>query len=431
MFESLNINPTLILIAILAFIVIGVLLSVMILVTKSYLVSSAPCKIAINEDPSMTKETTGGSTLLAALSSQNIAIPSPCGGKATCKQCKVQVVKGGGEPLETDKGTFSPKELKLGWRLSCQCKVKEDLSIKLPENLLELKMIKAKVLSNDNVATFIKELVVEVEENSVTYQPGDYLQFYVKPFKTNTSDWKSLMDPKYYEDWERFQLFDKTIDFSSLPEDVIRAYSMASYPDEGNKLKFNIRIASPPMKAGKPVSGIPWGICSSYTFSLKPGDDVLLSGPFGESHMIHDEREVVFLIGGAGSSFGRSHVMDLFKNKKTKRKINYWYGARSLKENIYQEDLEALDKEFENFSYHLVLSEPTEEDLQKGWPKEDPVKTAFLFKAFEEGQLKNMEEPENCLYYVCGPPLHNESVMRLLDNYGVTKESIILDDFGS
>ncbi|PCI96210.1 NADH:ubiquinone reductase (Na(+)-transporting) subunit F [Candidatus Aerophobetes bacterium] len=322
-------------------------------------------------------------------------------------------------------------ELKLGWRLSCQCKVKEDLSIKLPENLLELKMIQAKVISNDNVATFIKELVVEVEENSIVYQPGDYLQFYVKPFKTNTSDWKELMDSKYYEDWEKFHLLDKKIDFGSLPEDVIRAYSMASYPDEGNKMKFNIRIASPPMKGGKPASGIPWGICSSYTFGLKPGDDLLLSGPFGESHMIHDERELIFLIGGAGSSFGRSHVMDLFKNKKTKRKVNYWYGARSLKENIYQEELEALDKEFENFSYHLVLSEPTEEDFQKGWPKDDLIKTAFLFKAFEEGQLKSMEEPENCLYYVCGPPPHNESVMKLLDDYGVIKESIILDDFGS
>lgn len=431
MLENLNINPSLIAIAAIAFAAIGVLLSMMILFTKAKLISNAPCKISINDDPSLTKEAQSGSTLLAALSSENIAIPSPCGGKATCKQCKVQVIKGGGEPLETDKGTFSPKELKLGWRLSCQCKVKEDLSIKLPESLLELKMFKARVISNQNVATFIKELVVEIQEGSIEYQPGDYLQFHVKPFKTNTSSWKETMDEKYFEDWEKFHLFDQEIDFTSLPEDVIRAYSMASFPLEGNRLKFNIRIASPPMKEGIPIKGIPWGICSSYTFSLKPGDEVQLSGPFGESHMKHDDRELIFLIGGAGSSFGRAHVMDLFKEKKTKRKVNYWYGARSLKENIYQEDLENLDKEFENFTYHLVLSEPTQEDIQSGWPKEDKTKTGFLFKAFEEGQLKMMEEPENCLYYVCGPPMHNKSVMQLLDNYGVTKENIVLDDFGN
>ena len=428
--SNILLNPSLIVVATLAFVVIGVLLSMMILFTKGYLVSTTACKISINEDPELTKEAAGGSTLLSALSSQNIAIPSPCGGKATCKQCKVQVIKGGGEPLETDKGTFSPKELKQGWRLSCQCKVKEDLSIKLPESMLELKMFKAKVVSNQNVATFIKELVVEIQE-PITYKPGDYLQFHVKPYKTNTSDWKATMDQKYHEDWQRFSLFEREVDHSSLAEDVIRAYSMASYPKEGNRLKFNIRIASPPMSDRKPQKGVPWGICSSYTFGLKEGDEVTLSGPFGESHMIQDQREVIFLIGGAGSSFGRAHVMDLFRDKQTNRKVNYWYGARSLKENIYQEDLEQLEQEFENFSYHLVLSEPTQDDIQGGWAKEDKTKTGFLFKAFEEGQLKDMDEPENCLYYVCGPPMHNQSVMKLLDDYGVTKENIILDDFGN
>ena len=206
---------------------------------------------------------------------------------------------------------------------------------------------------------------------------------------------------------------------------------MASYPAEKNRIKFNVRIATPPMVRGKISKEIPWGICSSYLFHLKKGDQVKLSGPFGESHMINDEREVVFLIGGAGSSFGRSHILDLFKEKETKRKVTLWYGARSLKENIYQEDYEELEKEFDNFYYELVLSEPADEDLDQGWPRDDPLKTNYLFKAFEIGQLKKMEEPENCLYFVCGPPLHNSSVTKLLDDYGVPRENIILDDFGS
>ena len=182
---------------------------------------------------------------------------------------------------------------------------------------------------------------------------------------------------------------------------------------------------------GKISDDLPWGICSSYTFALKPGDQVKLSGPFGESHMIDDDRELVFLIGGAGSSFGRSHILDVFYGKNTSRKVTLWYGARSLKENIYQEDFEKLDRERENFTYRLVLSEPAEEDRQAGWSMDDPTKTNYLFKAFEEGQLKEMKEPENCLYYVCGPPLHNSSVMKILDDYGVERENIILDDFGS
>ncbi len=418
--------------AVVAFVGIGLLLAGMILFTRAKLVSTEACKITINEDPSLTKEVAGGQTLLAALSSEGIAVPSPCGGKATCKQCRVQVIDGGGEPLETDKGTFSPKELKAGWRLSCQCKVKEDLHIKLPESMLSLKEFTGKVISNTNVATFIKELVIEIPiEEKPEYQPGDYLQFHVPPFKTNTSDWKATMDEKYFEDWERFGLFDVEIDFSKLPPDVIRAYSMASHPSEANKLMFNIRIASPPFVKGKLAKNIPWGICSSYTFSLKPGDEVRLSGPYGESHMKHDDRELVFLIGGAGSSFGRSHILDLFYSRHTHRKVTLWYGARSLKENIYQEEYESLAEQHNNFEYHLVLSEPTKEDIECGWAKDDPVKTNYLFKAFEEGQLKQMDEPEECLYYVCGPPLHNKSVMQLLDDYGVPRENIVLDDFGS
>ncbi|MCF7852757.1 MAG: NADH:ubiquinone reductase (Na(+)-transporting) subunit F [Simkaniaceae bacterium] len=417
--------------AVIAFIAIGLFLSVMILYARAKLISTKPCHLFINSNESLTKEVPSGQTLLSALSSSGIAVPSPCGGKATCKQCRVQVVEGGGDILETDRATFSPKELKSGWRLSCQCKVKDDMALKLPEAYLTLREFKGRVVSNQNVATFIKELVIEVDEADLPeYRPGDYLQFHVPPYKTNTSDWKQTMEEKYFHDWETFNLFGVDIDYSKLDEEVIRAYSMASYPLEGNILKFNIRIASPPFVKGKMMDA-PWGICSSYLFSLKQGDEVQLSGPFGESHMIHDDRELIFLIGGAGSSFGRSHILDLFLHKKAHRKITLWYGARSLKENIYQDDFEKLAKERENFAYRLVLSEPLPEDIEAGWPKDDPVKTGFLFKAFQVGMLDTMEEPENALYYVCGPPMHNASVMKLLDNYGVERDSIILDDFGS
>jgi Na+-transporting NADH:ubiquinone oxidoreductase subunit F len=417
-------------IAVVAFVGIGLLLTAMILLAKKKLVRSHPCELDINDNPQLKRVVPGGQTLLSALTSEGIPIPSPCGGKATCKQCKVQITQGAGEPLETDKATFSKKELAEGWRLSCQYKVKEDLHLHIEERYLEVKEWEATVISNDNVATFIKELVVELPAGEeIPYKAGGYLQFHVPAFKTHTSDWKGTMDPKFYADWEKYKLFDRTIDFGHLKSgEIIRAYSMASYPAEGRILKFNIRIATPPFIKGELVENIPWGICSSYTFSLKKGDKIKLSGPYGESFMIQDKRPVIFLIGGAGSSFGRSHVLQLFKTEKTQRKIDFWYGARSLKENIYQQEYEQLEKEFPNFSYHLVLSEPLPED---NWPAKDPLKTNYLFRAFEQGSLKFLEEPEENLYFVCGPPMHNTSVLKLLDDYGVPRENIVLDDFGS
>lgn len=424
----LNINWILILSAMAAYGAIGTGLAALILAVRAKLVSIKPCALKINEMEPV--EVQSGDTLLNTLLSCSVPVPSPCGGKATCKQCKVQVLEGGEEALDVDKASFTRSELKEGWRLSCQCKVKQDMKVAVEEHLLGVKEFKAKVISNENVATFIKELIVEVDED-VGYRSGGYLQFHVPPFKTNTSDWKETMEEKYYEDWERFALFDKEIDFSSLPPGLIRAYSMASFPAEGKKIMFNIRIATPPFDGDRLKASIPWGICSSYTFSLKPGDEVTLSGPYGESYMIDDNRELVFLIGGAGSSFGRSHIKHLFETEKTGRKVTLWYGARSLKENIYQEEYEKLDKDWENFTYRLVLSNPTQDDIEGGWPVDDEEKTAFLFKAFEKGQLSKMLEPEDALYYVCGPPLHNQSVMKLLDDYGVPPENIVLDDFGS
>lgn len=429
--DIFGINPLLTLYAILAYFFVGVFLTGLILFTRAKFVSTEDCKLTINDDDDLELHVPGGGTLLSALTSNNIPIPSPCGGKATCKQCRVQVVEDAPEPLETDRATFSKRELQEGWRLSCQTKVKHDMGLEIEASALSVKEWQGKVISNDNVATFIKELVVEVPEE-VPYRAGGYLQFHVSGFKTNTDEWKETIDPMYFDDWEKFGLFGKTIDFSHLADgEVIRAYSMASYPAEGRRIMFNIRIATPPFIGGKLAENIPWGICSTYTFSLKPGDEVTLSGPYGESFMKEDDRELVFLIGGAGSSFGRSHILHLFNTEHTNRKVTLWYGARSLKENIYQDEYEKLDKEHDNFSYKLVLSEPLPDDLEQGWPKDDPVKTNYLFKAFELGQLKEMEYPEECLYYVCGPPLHNKSVMKLLDDYGVPDENIVLDDFGS
>lgn len=425
-----GIDPMLTLYAIAAFVLICVGLAGVILFTRAKFITRDECKLYINDLPELTKTIKGGSTLLSSLSSEGIAVPSPCGGKATCLQCRVRITEGAEPPVETDKSTFTKKELKEGWRLSCQSKVKHDLHLEIPESCLELREILGKVVSNENVATFIKELVVEIPE-PIHYKSGEYLQFHVPAFKTNTEEWKQTMEKKYYPDWEKYNLFGIEIDFSNLAKDeVIRAYSMASYPGEGKILKFNVRIATPPFEKGVLSKDIPWGICSAYTFGLKPGDEVRLSGPHGESLMIDDDRELVFLIGGAGSSFGRSHILSLF-SANTKRKVTMWYGARSLKENIYEDDYKQLEKAHPNFKYNLVLSEPLPEDLEAGWPKNDPIKTAFLFKAFEEGQLKKMDYPEECLYYVCGPPMHNKSVMKLLDDYGVPRENIILDDFGS
>ncbi len=429
---AIQIDWSLSLYAIAAFLVIGVALACAILWVKGKFATTGVCKIYINDNEEMTKTVSAGSTLLSALTGQGIPIPSPCGGKATCKQCKVQVLKGAEEPIETDRSTFSRKQLKEGWRLSCQSKVNHDLGIHIEDALAGIKEWECKVISNKNVATFIKELAIELPPGeAIHYRAGGYVQIHVPPFKTNTSDWKETTDKKFWGDWEKYGLWDKEIDFSTVPKGELRAYSMASYPAEGGRLLFNIRIATPPFVQGKVSETIPWGICSSYTFSLKAHDTVTISGPYGESFMMDDKRDLYFLIGGAGSSFARAHIMHLFKTEKTKRKVSLWYGARSLRENIYQEEYEALVKEFPNFNYNLVLSEPLEEDLKLGWPKENPLKTNYLFRAFEKGDLQKMEAPEESLYYVCGPPLHNKSVLKLLDDYGVPRDSIVLDDFGS
>lgn len=431
MHQLLSIDWSLMLYSIVAFLFIGIGLTIAALALRALLMPSRPWSLQVNDDPKYTRSFLGGSTLLNNLFAMKLPIPASCGGKGTCKQCRVQVVLGGEGPLETETATFSKAQIRQGWRLSCQTKLKRDTQLHVDPHILGVRQWRGKVISNDNVATFIKELIVEVPE-IIPYRAGGYLQFHVPPFATETDAWKATIDAKYHADWERYGMFGRKIDFRELSEDFIRAYSVASYPQEGKILKFNIRIASPPSDASGVIrEDIPWGVCSSYTFGLKPGDDLLISGPYGESFMINDSRPVIFLIGGAGSSFGRSHILQLFRADRTERKVSLWYGARALKENIYQRDFEDLESQFRNFSYHLVLSEPTDEDFALGWPKIDQVKTNYLFRAFEQGELAQLQSPEECLYYVCGPPMHNKSVMQLLDNYGVPRASILLDDFGN
>jgi len=415
--------------AIFFFLFIGLFLTGIILLVRRVFVPQGTCTIYINDNPELTKQVEVGQTLLQALTKEGIAIPSPCGGKAACKQCRLRVVEGGEAPLETDVATFTRSQLDDGWRLSCQVKVRGNMSVIVNEQFLNVREWTATVVSNTNVATFIKELVVELERGEeIDYKPGGFLEVYIPPFVTNTDQWD--IPSQYRPEWEKYGMVGKKLDFSSHEEQK-RAYSLASYPDEKEKLMFNVRIASPPLKEGKVSDEIPWGFGSSYLFSLQPGDTIRVAGPFGHSFMIDDERDLFFLIGGAGSSFCRSHVFNLFRRQKTNRKVSMWYGARSLKENIYQRDYEELETIYPNFSYHLVLSEPTKKDIEGGWPEKDPLKTNFLFKAFEIAELQKLDEPEEALYYVCGPPLHNKSVMKMLDDYGVPKDNIIIDDFGN
>lgn len=420
-------------IASLIFCAIGFILASIILLARKWLIKVHPCKLRINNDESLTKTVDSGKTLLDSLVGAGIAIPSPCGGKASCKQCKVRITKSADQPLETERATFSKQQLEHGWRLACQTKVQHDLGLELEERCLNASSWEGTVVSNQNVATFIKELVVSIPaDRPIPFKPGGYLQISVPSYETNTSDWKQTMDPLYYPDWEQYHLFDTPIHYKeSAPGETNKAYSLASYPAELPLIKFNVRIATPPLVNGRPNAEIPWGICSSYIFSLKPGDKITVSGPYGESFMKEDDRPVIFLIGGAGSSFGRSHILDLLLNKKTQRELTLWYGARSLKENIYQEEYEKLASLFPNFQYHLVLSSPLPEDFAQGWDKDDPTKTNLLFKAFELGQLSKLNNPEDYLYYVCGPAMHNSSILKLLDSYGVERSSIVLDDFGS
>ena len=397
----------------------------LLLFAKAKLTPSGTVKIDINNGSKVLEVAPGGS-LLGTLGNEKIFLPSACGGKGSCGQCKCRVMEGGGTILPTEVGFFNRKQILNNWRLGCQVKVKEDMKIEVPESALSVKKWECEVISNNNVATFIKEFCVKIPDGeTLNYRSGGYIQVDVPAI---TVDYKDIdVDPQFREDWEKMGVYNlKMVN----PTPTLRAYSMATYPAEGNIIKLNVRIATPPfdrVKGG--FADVNPGICSSYIYSLKPGDKVTISGPYGEFFVpdnCPDDQEFVFIGGGAGMAPMRSHIMHLFKTEKTNRKVNFFYGARSLKEAFYLEDYAQIEKEFPNFKFHLALDRPDPEADKAGVP----YVAGFVHNVLYETYLKNHEAPEDILYLMCGPPMMAQSVVNLLDSLGVPSENILFDNFG-
>lgn len=388
-------------------------LVVVILSARARLVSSGNVEIVINGEKTITVP--AGNKLLQTLSNEGVFLASACGGGGTCAQCKCQVFEGGGSMLPTEESHFTPREAKEGWRLSCQTPVKQNMKIEVPEDVFGVKQWECTVDSNPNVATFIKELTLRLPEGeNVNFRAGGYVQLEAPPHHVHFKDF--VIEPEYRGDWERFGFFNLE---SKITEPVIRAYSMANYPEERGIVKFNIRIATPPPGS----KGIPPGIMSSYVFSLKPGDKIKVYGPFGEFFAKDTQAEMVFIGGGAGMAPMRSHLFDQLRRLKSDRKISFWYGARSLKECFYNEEYDELAAENPNFQWHLALSDPQPEDNWNGL-------TGFIHNVLFEQYLKDHPAPEDCEYYMCGPPMMNAACIKMLTDLGVEKDNILLDDFG-
>ncbi len=383
---------------------------------RKWLVSTGDVNIVINGDEENAVQVEAGDTLLSALSAQKIFIPSACGGKGSCGVCKVGVHEGGGAMLPTEFGFINRGEAREGCRLSCQVKVKQDLKIEVPAEIFSVRKWQCKVRSNHNVATFIKELVLELPEGeSVPFRAGGYIQIECPPHVATYADFD--VEEEYREDWDKFNIWKYT---STVTKTVTRAYSMASYPEEVGLIMLNVRVATPPPRAPE---GTPPGTMSSYIFNLKPGDEVTISGPFGEFFARETDNEMVFIGGGAGMAPMRSHIFDQFKRLATKRKASFWYGARSLREAFYIDQFDAIARDNENFEWHLALSEPLEEDNWTGY-------VGFIHQVLLDNYLKEHPNPEDCEYYMCGPPMMNDAVINMLHDLGVEDENILLDDFG-
>jgi Na+-transporting NADH:ubiquinone oxidoreductase subunit F len=395
------------------FTVIVLLLVAVILFARSHLVSSGDVHILINGEKTITVP--AGGKLLQTLSEAQLFLPSACGGGGTCAQCKCIITEGGGSMLPTEEGHFTRREANEGWRLSCQTSVKQDMEIQVPDEVFGVKQWECTVESNPNVATFIKELTLRLPEGeSVDFRAGGYVQLECPPHHVKYSDFD--IEEEYRGDWERFGFFKLE---SVVKETVIRAYSMANYPEEKGVVKFNIRIATPPPGS----QGIPPGQMSSWVFNLKPGDKVKVYGPFGEFFAKDTDAEMVFIGGGAGMAPMRSHLFDQLKRIHTKRKISFWYGARSLREMFYDDEYDQLAAENDNFEWHVALSDPQPEDNWDGL-------TGFIHNVLYEEYLKDHPAPEDCEYYMCGPPMMNSAVIQMLTDLGVEPENIMLDDFG-
>lgn len=388
-------------------------LVVVILSARSKLVNSGDVKIEVNGEKTFT--TPAGGKLLNTLSENGLFLASACGGGGSCAQCKCIVASGGGSMLPTEASHFTKNEAREGWRLSCQTPVKEDMVIEVPEDVFGVKQWECDVESNPNVATFIKELTLKLPEGeNVNFRAGGYVQLEAPVHHVKYSDFD--IEEEYRGDWERFGFFDIE---SKITEPVIRAYSMANYPEERGVVKFNIRIATPPPGNKE----IPAGQMSSWVFSLKPGDKVTVFGPFGEFFARDTDNEMVFIGGGAGMAPMRSHIFDQLKRLNSKRKISFWYGARSLRELFYAEDYDGLAADNENFDWHIALSDPQPEDNWDGM-------TGFIHNVLHEQYLKDHPAPEDCEYYMCGPPMMNAAVIKMLKDMGVEDDNIMLDDFG-
>ena len=385
-----------------------------ILAARSKLVSAGDVTIEINGDPDKTIVVPAGGKLLNALADKGVFLASACGGGGTCAQCKCEVHEGGGSMLPTEETYFTLREAKEGWRLSCQVPVKQNMKIQVEDDVFGVKKWTCTVESNPNVATFIKDLTLRLPEGeNVDFRAGGYVQLECPPHVVNYKDFD--IDEEYRGDWDKFNMWRYV---SKVTEPTIRAYSMANYPEERGIVKFNIRIASPP-----PGTDLPPGIMSSYVFSLKPGDKIDVYGPFGEFFARDTDNEMVFVGGGAGMAPMRSHIFDQLMRLKSKRKMTFWYGARSLREAFYIEEFDKLAAENPNFTWHLALSDPLPEDNWTG-------PTGFIHNVLYENYLKDHEAPEDCEYYMCGPPMMNSAVIKLLEDMGVEPDNILLDDFG-
>ncbi|QDP00714.1 NADH:ubiquinone reductase (Na(+)-transporting) subunit F [Thalassotalea sp. PS06] len=390
-------------------------LVLVILFAKSKLVASGDVTIAINGDPEKAVTTAAGGKLLGVLANQGIFVPSACGGGGTCGQCRVHVHSGGGDILPTELGHITKREAKEGCRLSCQVNVKQDMDIELEDEIFGVQQWECEVISNDNKATFIKELKLAIPDGeSVPFRAGGYIQIEAPAHHVKYKDFD--IPEEYRGDWERFGFFDIE---SKVDTDTLRAYSMANYPEEEGIIMLNVRIATPPPNN----LSLPAGKMSSYIWSLKAGDKVTISGPFGEFFAKETDAEMVFVGGGAGMAPMRSHIFDQLKRLKSQRKISFWYGARSLREMFYEDDFNGLAAENENFDWHVALSDPQPEDNWEGY-------TGFIHNVLYENYLRDHEAPEDCEFYMCGPPMMNAAVIGMLKDLGVEDENIMLDDFG-
>ncbi|MCE0494356.1 NADH:ubiquinone reductase (Na(+)-transporting) subunit F [Vibrio salinus] len=404
-----------IILGVVMFTLIVLVLVLVILFAKSKLVPTGDITISINGDPEKSLVTQPGGKLLGVLGGSGIFVPSACGGGGSCGQCRVKIKSGGGDILPTELSHISKGEAREGERLACQVAVKTDMDIELPEEIFGVKKWECEVISNDNKATFIKELKLHIPDGeSVPFRAGGYIQIEAPAHHIKYSDFD--VPEEYREDWDKFNLFRYE---SKVDEPILRAYSMANYPEEFGIIMLNVRIATPPPRN----PDVPPGQMSSYIWSLKPGDKVTISGPFGEFFAKDTDAEMVFIGGGAGMAPMRSHIFDQLKRIKTKRKISFWYGARSVREMFYEEDFDQLAAENENFTWNVALSDALPEDNWDGY-------TGFIHNVLYENYLKDHEAPEDCEFYMCGPPIMNASVISMLHDLGVEDENILLDDFG-